>query len=179
MTVAEVHELFAYNAWANRRIFTALGPLAGEQYFRDLKSSHGGIHGTLCHIVWAEQLWLNRWMGEPKPAVHQGKDLATLAAAVNRWEEIEREGLRSLADRHHLLLIFDEVQSGMGRTGKWFAHQHWSVAPDVMTLAKALAGGVACGAVVARPEVEAGGRDTAEHGADRVLSGARRALYGN
>ncbi len=65
MTVAEVHELFAYNAWANRRIFTALGPLAGEQYFRDLKSSHGGIHGTLCHIVWAEQLWLNRWMGEP------------------------------------------------------------------------------------------------------------------
>ena len=91
MTVAEVHELFAYNAWANRRIFTALGPLAGEQYFRDLKSSHGGIHGTLCHIVWAEQLWLNRWMGEPKPAVHQGKDLATLAAAVNRWEEIERD----------------------------------------------------------------------------------------
>jgi predicted acetylornithine/succinylornithine family transaminase len=63
------------------------------------------------------------------------------------------EGLRELADRHKLLLIFDEVQSGMGRTGKWFAHQHWPVAPDAMTLAKALAGGLACGALVARPEV--------------------------
>ncbi|HLJ93267.1 MAG TPA: aspartate aminotransferase family protein [Gemmataceae bacterium] len=63
------------------------------------------------------------------------------------------EGLRALADKHGLLLIFDEVQAGMGRTGRWFAHQHWPVQPDAMTLAKALAGGVACGALVARPEV--------------------------
>ncbi|GBD36928.1 Acetylornithine aminotransferase [bacterium HR36] len=64
-------------------------------------------------------------------------------------------GLRELADRHDLLLIFDEVQSGMGRTGRWFAYQHWDVAPDVMTLAKALAGGLAAGAVIARQEVAA------------------------
>jgi predicted acetylornithine/succinylornithine family transaminase len=62
------------------------------------------------------------------------------------------EGLRDLADRHKLMLIFDEVQSGMGRTGKWYAHQHWDVQPDAVTLAKALAGGVACGGLVARPE---------------------------
>jgi predicted acetylornithine/succinylornithine family transaminase len=62
------------------------------------------------------------------------------------------EGLRELADRHKLLLIFDEVQAGMGRAGKWFGHQHWAVKPDAMTLAKALAGGVAMGALVARPE---------------------------
>jgi acetylornithine/succinyldiaminopimelate/putrescine aminotransferase len=62
------------------------------------------------------------------------------------------EGLRELADRHQLLLIFDEVQSGMGRTGRWYAHQHWNVSPDVVTLAKALAGGVACGGLIARPE---------------------------
>ncbi|MCI0459922.1 MAG: aspartate aminotransferase family protein [Gemmataceae bacterium] len=60
------------------------------------------------------------------------------------------EGLRELADRHKLLLIFDEVQTGMGRTGKWFTHQHWGVPPDAFTLAKALAGGVACGGLVAR-----------------------------
>ncbi len=65
------------------------------------------------------------------------------------------EGLRELADRHKLLLIFDEVQSGMGRTGRWFAHQHWPVQPDAVTLAKALAGGVACGGLVARPEAAA------------------------
>ncbi len=61
-------------------------------------------------------------------------------------------GLRELADRHELLLIFDEVQTGMGRTGRWYAHQHWDVRPDVVTLAKALAGGVACGGLIARPE---------------------------
>jgi predicted acetylornithine/succinylornithine family transaminase len=61
------------------------------------------------------------------------------------------EGLRDLADRHKLMLIFDEVQTGMGRTGKWYAHQNWAVQPDAVTLAKALAGGVACGGLVARP----------------------------
>lgn len=61
--------------------------------------------------------------------------------------------LRQLCDDKNLLLIFDEVQSGMGRTGKWFAHQHSSITPDIMTLAKALAGGVACGAMLATNEV--------------------------
>jgi len=63
------------------------------------------------------------------------------------------EGLRELADRHKLMLIFDEVQAGMGRTGRWFGHQNWPVQPDAMTLAKGLAGGLACGALVARPAV--------------------------
>ena len=63
------------------------------------------------------------------------------------------EGLRELCDRHGMLLMFDEVQTGMGRTGKWYAHQHWNVVPDVVTLAKALAGGVALGGVIAKPEV--------------------------
>jgi acetylornithine/N-succinyldiaminopimelate aminotransferase len=62
------------------------------------------------------------------------------------------EGLRELADKHKLMLIFDEVQTGMGRTGKWYAHQNWTVQPDAVTLAKALAGGVACGGLIAKPE---------------------------
>jgi predicted acetylornithine/succinylornithine family transaminase len=65
------------------------------------------------------------------------------------------EGLRALADKHQLMLIFDEVQAGMGRTGRWFAFQHWPVLPDAVTLAKALAGGVACGGMLARPEFAA------------------------
>ena len=59
-------------------------------------------------------------------------------------------GLRELCDRHGILLIFDEVQSGVGRTGKMFASQHWGVAPDVMTLAKGLGSGLPIGAVVAK-----------------------------
>jgi len=59
-------------------------------------------------------------------------------------------GLRELCDRHGILLIFDEVQSGIGRTGKMFASQHWDVAPDILTLAKGLGSGLPIGAVVAR-----------------------------
>jgi len=62
-------------------------------------------------------------------------------------------GLRKVADEHGLLLIFDEVQAGSGRTGKWFAHQHFDVEPDIMTLAKALCGGVAGAAMLATKEV--------------------------
>ena len=76
-------------------------------------------------------------------------------------------GLRQMADEHDLLLIFDEVQTGMGRTGTWFAYQHWSVEPDVMTLAKGLAGGLACGAVLARPKV-----------AERLQPGTHASTFG-
>jgi uncharacterized damage-inducible protein DinB len=87
----EFLELFAYNAWANRAIFAALAQLPAEQYGRDLKSSHGGIHGTLAHIVWAEQLWLHRWAGKPNPAVPQGADLTSMEEVQRRWEEVEAE----------------------------------------------------------------------------------------
>jgi len=63
------------------------------------------------------------------------------------------EGLRDLCDKHKLLLIFDEVQSGCGRTGNWFAYQHFGVTPDVMTLAKAVCGGIAGGAMLTTKEV--------------------------
>ena len=57
-------------------------------------------------------------------------------------------GLRKIADDNDLLLVFDEVQSGCGRTGKWFGYQHTDVVPDVMTLAKSLCAGIAGGAML-------------------------------
>ena len=63
------------------------------------------------------------------------------------------QGLRKLCDQRGLLLIFDEVQTGCGRTGDWFAYQHFGVTPDAMTLAKALCGGIAGGALLAKPEI--------------------------
>ena len=61
--------------------------------------------------------------------------------------------LRKLADRHGILLIFDEVQSGMGRTGKMFAAEHFDAVPDVIALAKGIASGMPLGATVARAEL--------------------------
>lgn len=64
-------------------------------------------------------------------------------------------GLRTLCKEAGILLIFDEVQVGMGRTGSLFAYEQYGVTPDIMTLAKGLAGGVAIGAMVATDEVAA------------------------
>ncbi|MCG6982625.1 MAG: aspartate aminotransferase family protein [Deltaproteobacteria bacterium] len=63
------------------------------------------------------------------------------------------EGLRELCTRHDLLLIYDEIQVGMGRTGKLFSHQHEGVTPDIMTLAKALANGMPIGAMLTTDRV--------------------------
>lgn len=100
-------------------------------------------------------------------------DAAALAAAITpetcaiMLEPIQGEGginipapgylqeVRELCDRHKLLLILDEVQVGMGRTGRLFAHEHFGVTPDIMTLAKALAGGAPIGTMLARDEVAA------------------------
>jgi acetylornithine/succinyldiaminopimelate/putrescine aminotransferase len=76
-------------------------------------------------------------------------------------------GLRELADKHKLLFIIDEVQAGMGRTGKWFGYQHWGIEPDVITLAKALGGGVAVGGIVARKEI-----------ADKLKPGMHASTFG-
>ncbi len=61
--------------------------------------------------------------------------------------------LRHLCDQHDIVLIFDEIQAGIGRTGKLFAHEHLGVKPDIMTLAKALGGGVPIGAILSNEKV--------------------------
>ena len=77
------------------------------------------------------------------------------------------EGLRALCDQHGMMLIFDEVQTGMGRTGTWYAFQNYGVEPDALTLAKALAGGVACGGLLAKRKY-----------AEKLVPGTHAATFG-
>jgi len=74
---------------------------------------------------------------------------------INPATEEYLQAIRRLCDQNGALLIFDEVTTGIGRTGKWFGYQHFDVEPDIMTMAKALGGGVAIGAMMAREEVAA------------------------
>ena len=95
-------------------------------------------------------------------AAEQAIDSRTCAVLV---EPIQGEGgvrvpdddylpaLRQLCSDRDVLLMLDEVQTGMGRTGRLFAYEHWGIEPDVMTLAKALGGGLPIGAMLAREEV--------------------------
>ena len=72
---------------------------------------------------------------------------------VNIPDETFLAGLKQICRENDMLLVFDEVQTGMARLGTWFGYQQWNVQPDILTLAKGLAGGVACGAFIATEEV--------------------------
>lgn len=74
-------------------------------------------------------------------------------SGVNICSEDFVKEIRKICDEENILLIADEVQTGIGRTGKMFAYQHYNVEPDIMTLAKALGGGVPIGAVLAKNNV--------------------------
>ncbi|MEW6620744.1 MAG: aspartate aminotransferase family protein [bacterium] len=72
---------------------------------------------------------------------------------VNVADEQYLKGLRALCDEHKILLILDEVQTGIGRTGKMFGYEHYGIVPDIITLAKWLGSGLPIGAMVAKPEL--------------------------
>lgn len=87
--------------------------------------------------------------------------------------------VRNLCSERRAMLIFDEIQTGLGRTGKLFAHEHWGVTPDVMTLAKGLAGGLPAGAVLATAEMAelfAPGDHATTFGAGPVIMEAARVV---
>jgi len=111
---------------------------------------------------------------EPMPAGFKNiklNDLAALKQAINgntvavMLELVQGEGgvnladkefvlaLRKICDQHNLLLIIDEVQTGIGRTGKLFAYQHYGITPDIITLAKGLGGGLPIGAIIAKKAI--------------------------
>ncbi|MDR1512431.1 MAG: aspartate aminotransferase family protein [Propionibacteriaceae bacterium] len=91
------------------------------------------------------------------------RDPETVAAIV--MEPVQGEGgyivppvefvtrLRDLCDEHGILLVFDEIQSGWGRTGKFFASEHFGVVPDIMTVGKAMAGGLPASGIVSTPQI--------------------------
>jgi 4-aminobutyrate aminotransferase len=86
--------------------------------------------------------------------------------------------IKKLADKYGLLLIGDEVQSGMGRTGKWFAIEHWNVEPDILCIAKALASGLPLGATVAKAKIMdwVGGSHASTFGGNPVSCAAASAV---
>ncbi|WP_339909848.1 aspartate aminotransferase family protein [Symmachiella dynata] len=125
----------ATTATAQPKYHQGLGPLmAGFRYarFNDVDSVRELIDDEACAI-----------MIEPV----QGE------GGVNIPSDDFLAELRQMADDNDLLLIFDEVQTCMGRTGTWFGYQQWNVQPDIITLAKGLAGGVACGGILAKEEI--------------------------
>lgn len=91
MNTTEIKELFDYNSWANHRLLEAASQLTPEQYHQDLKASHGGIHGTLLHIVAAQKVWLSRWLGAPDTSLLREQDVPALSDLTALWEKVSAD----------------------------------------------------------------------------------------
>lgn len=137
-------------------------------------SAEGSFHGRTFGALAATGQSKKRAAFEPlmKGFTHVPfGDIAALDEAMGRdvaavlLEPIQGEGgvvtppteylqqVRELCNRYGALLILDEIQTGVGRTGRWFAHDHFGISPDVICLAKALAGGLPIGVCLATPQV--------------------------
>jgi uncharacterized damage-inducible protein DinB len=100
MTAEEMRRLFAYNSWANGKTLGALAEMPPAGYNTNMKSSHGGIHGTMLHIVWAQHLWLLRWTGRPNDAASAGLQKAVSLESLRAYsQEVDRETLAFLDAR--------------------------------------------------------------------------------
>jgi len=117
-----------------RKGFEPLPPGFKEVPFNDLKALEEAVDGSTCAVL------LEPIQGE-----------GGVIPATREY----LQGARALCNREGLLLILDEVQTGIGRTGKLFAFEHYGVIPDIVTLAKGLGGGVPIGAVLAKEAVAA------------------------
>lgn len=91
MTVADILTLYEYNYWANHRTLESVAQVPPGEYLRDSGSSHGGLHGTLVHIMGAEEIWLRRWKGVSPATFYSPPDFPTYEDLCNRWEMIETE----------------------------------------------------------------------------------------
>ena len=141
--------LGALSATGQPKYHEGVGPLlAGFQYapFGDLDAVAKLIDAETCAIM-LEPIQGEGGINLPPPGYLQG--------------------LRDLADKHGLMLIFDEVQTGMGRTGSWYAFQQFGVVPDALTLAKAVSGGIACGGLLAKKPF-----------AEKLVPGTHAATFG-
>jgi uncharacterized damage-inducible protein DinB len=91
MNLSDIKTLYDFNFWANNRLFTVLEGLTEEQYSKDLQSSHGGIKGTLGHILASHEMWLSRWQGNPSKTTIDANGGPSLTTAKQFWDEMQQK----------------------------------------------------------------------------------------
>jgi uncharacterized damage-inducible protein DinB len=91
MTANEIRELLGYHEWANNRLFDVIEKLTPEQYMRDVKSSHGSLHGTLVHLVGTEKVWLDRLRQKSNIVFLKPDDVHSFAELRSFWNAMREE----------------------------------------------------------------------------------------
>ncbi len=90
MTKQELRDLFEYDEWATVKVLQVVAGVPAEEYRKDLKSSHGGIHGTLVHTYGADEIWLARWTGQRPVSLPSAADISSLGALQEKWSDYRR-----------------------------------------------------------------------------------------
>ena len=124
MTIEEIRLLYDYNAWANRRSLDACAPLAAEQFSKQIASSFPSVRETLLHIMHAEWLWLERWLGRSPSGPPPG-EIADLAAVRLRWNTVESDLLRYV--RGLTAADLDRVVHYRNTKGHAFSNPMWQM----------------------------------------------------
>ncbi len=91
MTPEELRNLYHFNAWANQRTLNSCAGLAGEQFLKPLGSSFSSVRDTLAHILGAECIWLERWLGRSPGGLLKAEDFPDFARLRARWEDQGRK----------------------------------------------------------------------------------------
>jgi 4-aminobutyrate aminotransferase len=124
------------------------------------RANFGPLLPGVTHIPYGTHASLDYLEKQLFPTMLPPKEVAAIVVEAIQGEGgyiVPEDGflqrLREICDRYGILMIVDEVQSGMGRTGRLFAIEHWGVMPDIITTAKGIASGLPLGAILARPEI--------------------------
>ncbi len=129
MTLQEIKTLHAYNAWANNRVFGNVENLPAEQYMKDMKSSHGGIHGTLTHLVGTEKIWLERFTGNVQPFL-KATEIPNVAELKKAWERTGYETAKWLGMMSDKKL--NEIFEMKTLKGDVYKHIYWQAFQHVV-----------------------------------------------
>lgn len=123
MELTDIHELYGYNCWANHRSLAAAGKLAAEAFHRPMGNSFSSLRDTLAHILGAEWIWLERWLGRFPTALLDPGDFPTVQSLESRWKTVEQDQTRftqSLTPQR-----LNESLAYLNRSGQRFSYPLW------------------------------------------------------
>ncbi len=123
MQVDAIRELYNYNHWANQRAISSVTPLTHEMFIRSMGNSFGSVRDTLAHILGAEWIWLERWLGRSPRALPSASDFPTVQALQQRWA-----GVRHDQNQYIKALVPGRLQeevSYINTRGEHYAYALW------------------------------------------------------
>jgi len=118
-----IRELYVYNHWANQRMLASLAPVSSENFTRSMGNSFTSLRDTVAHILAAEWIWLERWLGRSPKALLPAADFPTVTSIRQRWATVDQDRDRFITTLTPAKL--DESVAYINTRGERFAYVLW------------------------------------------------------